>query len=453
MKRRIGVDLGIGSCHKAMVVDENGRSSRPIAIDVSLEGYERLADLAIGCAARCRSEVVMEPTGNMWLPLAAFLNSRGVPVVMGTGKKVSDLRKFYRRHAKTDIVDAETMARLPGVDPKGSHTFEIPPIEVLSLRRLVKQRERFVRQSMVCKVRIHALLQLANPALMESLGEVKFSSVARVMLRHFVDPATVVDLGLKRFKQSVRRHKTRAGEEIMDRIFAACEKSSALYRDLRKSGSLPFDYQLLAEEIRAELDMMEYAETLVASMERVIDTRYQQLDPAQTLRQIPGIGPTIAPAIEALSSSISRFRNAKAYAGYCGFVPRKSKSGKSDHQGLPITKASHRLLKKYYYLAAEIARRNDPELAAYYEAHTAAGWHHERIVIAIAHALVRRVYALLRRREDAELSAIENAKPVGYEIRTPDGKILDRKAARAYVAEQYPSKRARATCHDAEPQR
>ncbi|MBI2839953.1 MAG: transposase [Acidobacteria bacterium] len=44
---------------------------------------------------------------------------------------------------------------------------------------------------------------------------------------------------------------------------------------------------------------------------------------------------------------MSRFRNAKAYAGYCGLVPRKSKSGKSDHQGLRITKASHRLLKKY----------------------------------------------------------------------------------------------------------
>ena len=444
MKRHIGVDLGIASSHKAIVVDENGRSHKPIAIEVSIEGYERLAELAFGGADRCRSEVVMEPTGNMWMPLAAFLNFRGVPVVVGTGKKVSDLCKFYRRHVKTDVIDAEAMARLPEVDPKGCHTFEMPTIELLSLRRLVKQRERFVRQTTACKVRIHTLLQLTNPALVDSLGEDTFSTVARVMFRHFADPLTVVNLGLKRFKQSLRRHGVRFGEEIVNRIFAACEKSSALYKDLRKCGSLPFDYQLLADEINAELEMIEFAEARIASIELAIETRYQRLDPAQTLRQIPGIGTTIAPAIEALSSPISRFRNAKAYAGYCGLIPRKSKSGKSDHQGLPITKASHRLLKKYYYLAAEISRRHDPELAAYYTARRAAGWHHERIVVAIAHALVRRVYALLRRREDAELSAVADAKPVGYEIRTPAGEILDRKAARVYVAEHYPSKQAQA---------
>ena len=35
---------------------------------------------------------------------------------------------------------------------------------------------------------------------------------------------------------------------------------------------------------------------------------------------------------------------------------------------MPITKAGQRLLKKYFYLAAETARQWDREFAAYYDA-------------------------------------------------------------------------------------
>ena len=117
--------IGI-SPHTAVVVDENGISSKPVTIEVSIAGYEKLVELATGGAEGCQGEVVMEATGDVWLPLTAFLNSRGVPVVMGPGKKVSDLRKFYRRYAKTDSIDAEAMGRLPEVDPVSPSLPEVP---------------------------------------------------------------------------------------------------------------------------------------------------------------------------------------------------------------------------------------------------------------------------------------------------------------------------------------
>jgi hypothetical protein len=45
--------------------------------------------------------------------------------------------------------------------------------------------------------------------------------------------------------------------------------------------------------------------------------------------------------------AMSRIRNAEAQASHCGLVPRQSKSGKSDDQGMPLTKSAHRVLKKY----------------------------------------------------------------------------------------------------------
>ncbi len=445
MKRRIGVDLGMRSSHKVVVVDESGNASRPTSIDVSLEGFLKLRDLALGGRDGCETQVVMEPTGNMWLPLAAFLTMYGVPAVISNTRKVSDFRKVLRRYVKTDPVDGEAMARLAQVDPKRSHVFEMPSADVLTLRRVVKQRDRFVREVTSCKLRIHAALQLTNPRLMECFGDEKFSITARVMFRDFVDPFPVVKLGEKRFRQRLRQKGGRAPEDQVHKIFVTCERICALYHEMIQRKALPFNYEFMAREIGAELTAMEFAEARVKALDESIKELYSRVDPAQTLHQIPGMGDIIAAAIEAFSSPIYRFRNARAYASYCGLVPRMSQTGIGPHDtSHHITKCGNRLLKKYFHLAAETARHRDPELASYYAAKSAAGWHHGRIMTAIAHKLVRRAYALLQRREDDALRPKADRQTQVYRLRTPDGKTVDREAAKAYVDEHYPSKREQA---------
>ena len=445
MKRRIGVDLGLKSTHKVVVVEESGIASRPTSIDVSLEGFLKLRDLAFNGSDRCATHVVMEPTGNVWLPLAAFLMAEGVPVVISNPRKVSDFRKVLRRYVKTDVVDADAMARLTQVDPKRSHVFEMPSVDVLSLRRVVKERDRFVRDATARKLRIGSAMQLANPRLMGCFGEEKFSTTARVMFRDFVDPFSVVRLGEKRFTQRLRQKGGRAPAEQVHEILAACEKTCALYSEMLRRKALPFNYELMAREIGMELAAMEFAEAQVKVLDESIKELYGRVDPAQTLRLIPGMGDIIAAAIEAFSSPIDRFHNAKAYASYCGLVPRMSQTGTAPHDhSHHITKCGNRLLKKYFHLAAEISRQQDPDLAAYYAAKSAAGWHHGRIITAIAHKLVRRVYALLQRRENDALRPNGDRQPQVYNLRVPDGNIVDREAAKAYVKEHYPSKREQA---------
>jgi hypothetical protein len=98
-----------------------------------------------------------------------------------------------------------------------------------------------------------------------------------------------------------------------------------------------------------------------------------------------------------------------------------------------LTKGGQNLLKKYVYLAAEVARRKDPELAATYERAIARGKHHYSAVIIVAHKLVRRVYALLKLRA-------AGAPEIRYEMRGPNGRVLNADEARACIAEHFPSK-------------
>ena len=66
--------------------------------------------------------VVVEPTGPAcpaWLPIAVCFGRRGHTVIRVTAAKAADLRRFPIRHAKSNRIDAETLARLPLVAPKG----------------------------------------------------------------------------------------------------------------------------------------------------------------------------------------------------------------------------------------------------------------------------------------------------------------------------------------------
>ena len=72
-----------------------------------------------------RLEVILEPTGAAWFPVARFLAARGHAVYRVSSAKETDLRKFYRRYAKSNGIDAETLARLPLAAPDGLIELEL----------------------------------------------------------------------------------------------------------------------------------------------------------------------------------------------------------------------------------------------------------------------------------------------------------------------------------------
>ena len=118
--RLLGIDLGVTSDHTAVVVDDTGRvhaRRRARSTVASLAALEAAA-LATA-AAGTHLVVVIEPTGPAWRPVGVFYGRRGHTVLRVTSAKAADLRRFLARHAKSNGIDAETLARLPLVAPTG----------------------------------------------------------------------------------------------------------------------------------------------------------------------------------------------------------------------------------------------------------------------------------------------------------------------------------------------
>src|SRR5450759_1962513 len=90
-RRLVGVDLGIASDHTVRVLRGDGsevcrRRARPTV--------ESLTRLEAAAPAGTRLEVVVEPTGPAWLPVAVFFTTRGHRVFRVASAKAADLRRF-----------------------------------------------------------------------------------------------------------------------------------------------------------------------------------------------------------------------------------------------------------------------------------------------------------------------------------------------------------------------
>src|SRR6476659_10852068 len=126
-RRLVGIDLGIASDHTVRVLDGRGgevcrRRARPTVESLAAVETAALAGVAPGT----RLEVVIEPTGPAWLPVAVWFTARGHLVFRVSSAKAADLRRFLSRHAKSNGIDADTLARLALIDPDGLRPLQLP---------------------------------------------------------------------------------------------------------------------------------------------------------------------------------------------------------------------------------------------------------------------------------------------------------------------------------------
>jgi transposase len=163
-RRVVGIDPGIISAHTVRVLAGDGsvgcrRKAVPTA-DSLLE-VERAA--LAGTPPGARLEIVLEPTGPSWLPIAVFFTGRGHTVYRVSSAKAHDLRRVLSRHAKSNGIDADTLARLPLVDPAGLHPLELPGAQRAALDRRVRACDRLTQAGAEHKRRIKDLVRQLLP--------------------------------------------------------------------------------------------------------------------------------------------------------------------------------------------------------------------------------------------------------------------------------------------------
>lgn len=422
-RRIVGLDLGVATAHTAQVLDEQLQVIAKRRVAPTVAGFAALEQAALaGAAEGIRLEVVIEPTGAAWLPVAVWFTVRGHTVFRVSTQKAADLRRFLSRHAKSNSIDAHTLARLPLIDPDGLVPVALPATAAAAaLDRRVRAAARLSDEIGEHKRRLIELARQVMPTIGTALTP-KLARADLAVLERYGDPRRLATVRRERLVALIAKAAHGHGNPtVKAEAFrqAACD-AVALYGD---HPAISFD--ALADEIASEIRIIRMLETERARHADARETAYLEVDPDQLARTTPGLAEVGGPMLVAVMGDPGRFRNAAAFKSYLGLAPRASETGEIDRKGQPMSKAGNRRLRTQLRQSAETARQLDPQLAAiYYDQIVNKGAVHNKALAVVAARLAERAWVVMQR-------------GTPYIITDLDGTPVDRQQARRIITERY----------------
>jgi transposase len=412
----LGIDVACRAAHQASLADERGRftwSGRRFRTTPA--DLQQLWDqIPPGAAVT----VVMEPTRNAWVPLAAWFRRHGATVIMVPPEQSADLRDYYSKHVKSDRLDSRILARLPLLHPGGLRPAEgLGPAD--ALRRASRLRASLVKRRTVIIARLDSYLELLGPAWHAAFGgDLTLLTPLRILASGYGDPHALRRLGKTRLARFIWRYSHGAwGQAHAEAILAAAAQTLQLW-----DGEL--SYPDLAEDIATEARLALALSAEIRDLDTKLTALLHQADPAGIMTSVPGVGLINATQILARLGDPARFRSLAGARSFTGLVPSLTASGTSGHHG-PPTKSGDAHLREALFMAADQARRIDPTLAArYHRLMVTRGKHHNSALCHISTTLLTRIIACWR-------------AGVPYQIRDTDGTPLTTSQGRQIISQRY----------------
>jgi transposase len=284
----------------------------------------------------------------------------------------------------------------------------------------VRAAARLTREIGERKTRVIELARQAMPEIGTVLSQ-KLARADLAVLEHYGDPRRLASAG-EELLTLITEASTGRGEPTRkaDAFRAAARQALELYGD---SAAIAFD--VLADEIATEIRLLRATEN---ERDRHADAReqaYEQVDPDQLARSLPGLGAIGAPMLVSVLGDPDRFARGSQVKSFTGLTPRASETGETDRKGQPISKAGNRDLRTQLTRSADTARRHDPQLAAvYYDQMVHKGAVHTKALCVVAAKLAERGWRTLQRGS-------------AYQVRDVDDTEVNAEQAKQIIAQRY----------------
>lgn len=319
--RILGIDLAVVAKHRAILADERGGFiSKLVKFRTCQADLERVYAWARrGMRPDEPLAVVLEATGIVWYAVVVFFQQRGATVYLVNPRMAADLARFYQRYAKSDRLSAQTLARLPVVNPDGLYPWVRPGPAYLALQRGCKELERLTTQASAIQNRLRSTDHLGWPDLHRRVFADPFSPAARWFRDHFYDPRLVVAAGVSGLRRAWRAAEVYDGDEgWIEPLLTLAQEVLSLYGE---PGSY-LDYRPLAEEVRREQRRLAELEAEAHFVRlQVTCPRYRQLHPAATWRRSKGSVRMGRPSTSPLSAMRAALPPCVPFAAGAGWCP------------------------------------------------------------------------------------------------------------------------------------
>lgn len=379
--RYAGIDIASES-HVVAVVDQGGQILvKPTSFREDAEGYSQLLD-RLGKADDVL--VLMEATGHYWKNLFAALAARGFPVALLNPKRTHNFAAEDLARAKTDSIDATTIARF-GAQKKPAPT-RLPHHATEELRELVHLRDRLVQDFGDRTRQLHRLVDLGFPEFKRHVRSLD-SELASAILHEY--PTARAFTGISKRKLSRLRYDGRhhVGDELADQLIRAAAVSVGQHHGEA--------YQIQIRYVCEDLNVLRRR---IRVLDGNIETTLREHEVGSLLTTIDGIGPNTAARLIAELGDPASFRSAGTLVAYVGVVPAVRQSGKSHPTRAGLCPIGNARLRSKLWMPTLTAVKRNPWLREYYEGLLARGKLPKVALIAAMRKLLIAVYSVSRTR-------------------------------------------------------
>jgi len=403
---RVGIDAAVVAQHEVClrVIEADGRvRTDRFRVPPTLAGLRSLTDRL---AQTPGVMAVAEPTSMTWLGLSVALADAGCDLSLLGARHAARLRGAISGKHKSDVIDADVLAR-------AGEVFDLHPLRPvdpaqLALRRACVRRGAAVIDGNRYLRRLISLARWAFPDVWNGFRGSRPTAVA--VLERWPHLAQLATARRSTLTGVVALH-TRGVADVPERVEAIRSAAGAWAQFW--DGHLDLD--ALAFDVTEHLSDMADAKSRTERATGQAQRYWRQLyGDDGLLMSIPGMGPVTACVVRGFLADGTGFASAKAAASYAGLNPSTWSSGTVSQPSRAITKEGPAVLRLAFFQAANGARRTDPQLAGFYHRLMTEHAHcHTQACVAVARKLVERTWTVLTRGTPYQLQDVDG-EPIGH---------------------------------------
>ena len=359
---------------------------RATKIAATAEGYAQLCRWLRTWGEPAALLIGMEATGTLWEPLHDTLTRAGYAVLVLNPRQTSAWAASLGLRAKTDGIDAQTLAR--GLLAGYARASTLPSETVQALRALTRARRDLIGSRSAARQRVHDELVLLFPELMTHLpkGADLGTPTILKLLSTYSSAEALAQAEVSAVATLLHDHSAgRWGAAEAEALQALAQRSTASTRAVAARSLV---VRTLALHL---LDLQERLKELEQALTALLD----EDEGSEPLQGVPGLGPVTTATIRAELGDVSRFQGVDQVIAYAGLEPRTRQSGTRMGQKL-LSKRGPGALRHALYLAVVVAVRCRAEWRERYQRLLARGRAKKEALTILSRSLLKIIYHLLR---------------------------------------------------------
>ncbi len=388
----VGIDVGKRHHHACVHDTEEDTYSKIFSFSVDRPGFEAFLSFLASFGAKEELLLGLEESGPYGLTLKNFLLEQGYQVVSLNPYHASQFRQAQGKKAKTDRVDARSLAAFLAVGSYQRQCLEDPLLQ--NLRELTRLRVDLLQDRTRQVNRLKETLTIAFPELGSQLGSLN-SPTALALLATYPGPQALVAAKVEAVSKCLKENSHhRLGRVQAEAILNVAGTTVGL---LTRQEALSLKLEVLAQGI---LDLNKQLDRV----EAVIEELFQQL--SYSLSDFPVGGVQSLACLLSEIGDIQRFPSLKQFLSHFGWCPKTRQSGGFRLEHPRMSHAGNPYVRRMVWLLAVRSVRLVPVYRDYFQKRTAAGKKKMHSLVAVGRKILSAIYAILKKGCESDLTQV-----------------------------------------------